>query len=96
MAGLGETPSSLKKWNTTHVRVGVYSHNRYCLPYRKYRDAVSNPNHNMDATGLYWRRMPNGGLLTASHAGRKMYKGRISIATATNAIGSDQLRLKVD
>lgn len=43
----------------------------------------------MDETGLYWRRMLNGGLSTDSHAGQKKDKTRISIAVATNATGSD-------
>jgi hypothetical protein len=49
--------------------------------------------YNMDETGLYWRRMPNGGLSTDSHAGQKKDKTRISIAVATNATGSDRLPL---
>jgi hypothetical protein len=49
--------------------------------------------YNMDETGLYWRRMPNGGLSTDGQAGQKKDKTRISIAVATNATGSDRLPL---
>lgn len=47
----------------------------------------------MDETGLYWRRMPNGGLSTKGYAGQKKDKARITIAVATNATGSDRLPL---
>lgn len=47
----------------------------------------------MDETGLYWRRMPNGGLSTDGYAGQKKDKARITIVVATNATGSDRLPL---
>jgi hypothetical protein len=49
--------------------------------------------YNMDETGLYWRRMPNGGLSTEGYAGQKRDKARLTIAVATNATGSDRLPL---
>ncbi|OKP10331.1 CENP-B protein 2 -like protein [Penicillium subrubescens] len=49
--------------------------------------------YNMDETGLFWRRMPNGGLSTDGHAGQKRDKTRITIAVATNATGSDRMPL---
>jgi hypothetical protein len=51
--------------------------------------------YNMDETGLYWRRMPNGGLSSEGRAGQKRDKTRITIAIATNATGSDRLPLWV-
>jgi hypothetical protein len=47
----------------------------------------------MDETGLYWRRMPNGGLSTQNQAGRTQDKARITIVVATNATGSDRMPL---
>jgi hypothetical protein len=35
--------------------------------------------YNMDETGLYWRRMPNGDLSTDGYAGQKRDKARITI-----------------
>lgn len=49
--------------------------------------------YNMDETGLFWRRMPNGGLSTQNLAGRKQDKTRITIVVATNATGSDRIPL---
>jgi hypothetical protein len=49
--------------------------------------------YNMDETGLFWRRMPNGGLSTDGHAGQKRDKTRITIAMATNATGLDRMPL---
>ena len=49
--------------------------------------------YNMDETGLYWRRMPNGGLSKGKIAGQTKDKTRISIAIATNATGSDRMPL---
>jgi hypothetical protein len=45
--------------------------------------------YNMDETGLYCRRMPNGGLSTDGYAGQKRDKARITIVVSTNATGSD-------
>ncbi|OOQ89349.1 hypothetical protein PEBR_27544 [Penicillium brasilianum] len=49
--------------------------------------------YNMDETGLYWRRMLNGGLSTQNQAGRTQDKARITIVVATNATGSDRMPL---
>ncbi|KAJ5976558.1 hypothetical protein N7481_010265 [Penicillium waksmanii] len=49
--------------------------------------------YNMDETGLYWRRMLNGGLSTNGHAGQKRDKARITIVVTTNATGSDRMPL---
>lgn len=51
--------------------------------------------YNMDETGLYWRRMPNGGLSSEGRSGQKRDKTRISIAVTSNATGSDKLPLWV-
>ncbi|KAJ5102472.1 hypothetical protein N7532_003001, partial [Penicillium argentinense] len=48
--------------------------------------------YNMDETGLYWRRMPNGGLSTDGYAGQKRDKARVTIVVLTNSTGSDRLR----
>lgn len=49
--------------------------------------------YNMDETGLYWRRMPNGGLISEGRPGQKRDKTRITIVVALNATGSDRLPL---
>jgi hypothetical protein len=49
--------------------------------------------YNMDETGLYWRRMPNGGLSSKGRPGQKNGKTRITIVVASNATGSDKLPL---
>jgi hypothetical protein len=49
--------------------------------------------YNMDETGLFWRRMPNGGLSKGKIAGKKLDKTRITIVVATNADGSDRVPL---
>jgi hypothetical protein len=49
--------------------------------------------YNMDESGLYWRRMPNGGLSNGKIAGQKRDKTRVSIVVATNATGTDRLPL---
>ncbi|KAJ5976584.1 hypothetical protein N7481_010291 [Penicillium waksmanii] len=49
--------------------------------------------YNMDETGLYWRRMPNGGLASEGRPGQKRDKTRITIAVASNATGLDRLPL---
>jgi hypothetical protein len=49
--------------------------------------------YNMDETGLYWRRMPNGGLASEGRPGQKRDKTRITIVVASNATGSDRLPL---
>jgi hypothetical protein len=49
--------------------------------------------YNMDETGLYWRRMPNGGLSSKGRPGQKADKTRITIVVASNATGSDKLPL---
>jgi hypothetical protein len=47
----------------------------------------------MDKTGLYWRRMPNGGLISKGRPGQKRDKTRITIVVASNTTGSDRLPL---
>lgn len=47
----------------------------------------------MDETSLYWRRMPNGGLISEGRPGQKRDKTRITIVVASNATGSDRLPL---
>jgi hypothetical protein len=49
--------------------------------------------YNMDETGLFWRRMPNGGLSSKGSPGFRKDKSRITLAVATNATGSDRLPL---
>lgn len=49
--------------------------------------------YNIDETGLYWRRMLNGGLSTDGYAGQKRDKARITIVVSTNATGSDRVPL---
>lgn len=51
--------------------------------------------YNMDETGLFWRRMPNGGLTSEGRPGQKRDKTRITIVVASNATGSDKLPLWV-
>ena len=49
--------------------------------------------YNMDETGLYWRRMPNGGLSSKGSPSYKKDKTRITLAVTTNATGSDRMPL---
>ena len=49
--------------------------------------------YNMDETGLFWRRMPNGGLSSKGSPGYKKDKTRITLAVTTNATGSDRMPL---
>jgi hypothetical protein len=49
--------------------------------------------YNMDETGLFWRRMPNGGLSYGKITGKKKDKTRISLVVTTNADGSDRMPL---
>ena len=43
----------------------------------------------MDETGLFWRRVPLGGLATTARPGVKLEKTRISLAFCANATGND-------
>jgi hypothetical protein len=47
----------------------------------------------MDEIGLFWRRMPNGGLLSKGSPGYKKDKTRITLAVTINATGSDRMPL---
>lgn len=47
----------------------------------------------MDETGLFWRRMLNGGLSNGKVAGKKKDKTRISLVITTNVDGSDRMPL---
>jgi len=49
--------------------------------------------YNIDETGLFWRRMPNGGLSYRKVARKKKDKTRISLVVTTNADGSDRMPL---
>lgn len=54
---------------------------------------LQNDIYNMDETGLFWRRMPNGGLSSKGSPGYKKDKTRITLAVTTNATGSDRMPL---
>jgi hypothetical protein len=51
--------------------------------------------YNMDETGLFWRRMPIGGLSSKGSPGYKKDKTRITLTVTTNATGSDRMPLRL-
>ncbi|KAK3260117.1 hypothetical protein CYMTET_30910 [Cymbomonas tetramitiformis] len=44
--------------------------------------------HNMDETGLFWKRLPSRSLVTRKRAGRKLAKDRFTLCVTTSASGN--------
>ena len=49
--------------------------------------------YNMDETGLYWRKLLDGGLSTQVTQGAKKDKSQISLVFCANGTGTDQMLL---
>jgi hypothetical protein len=84
------------KWHTFHgeaASVPDSIHHKMKAIQVIYDEYTPEDIYNMDETGLYWRRMPNGGLTSEGRPGQKRDKTRITIVVASNATGSDRLPL---